>query len=50
MIRWILPLLAVAFLVGSVVLAAQGRFGVAIAISVVAACCLQLDRMRGRLG
>ncbi len=44
----ILPLLAVALLIGSVVLASQGRFGIAVAIGIFAAGALQIDRMRGR--
>jgi hypothetical protein len=44
----ILPLLAVALLIGSVVIASQGRFGIAVAIGIFAACALQIDRMRGR--
>jgi uncharacterized membrane protein YjjP (DUF1212 family) len=47
-VRWILPLFAVAMLVGAVALAFQGRFGVALAISVFAGCCMQIDRMRAR--
>ena len=49
MLQWILPAFAVALLLGAVALAVDGRFGVALAISVVAGCCLQLDRLRSRL-
>jgi hypothetical protein len=44
----IIPLLAVALLAGAVALAAQGRFGIAMAIGIFAAGALQIDRMRGR--
>jgi uncharacterized membrane protein len=47
--QWMLPLLAVAMLAGAVAMAFQGRFGVALAISVFAGCCLQIDRLRSRL-
>jgi hypothetical protein len=47
--RWILPFSAIALLVWAVDLALRGRFGVALAISVFAACCLQIERMRARL-
>jgi uncharacterized membrane protein len=43
----ILPLIAVAMLAGAVWMASQGRFGVAVAIGIFAACALQIDRMRG---
>jgi len=49
MLQWILPAFAVALLLGAVALAFDGRFGVALAISIVAGCCLQLDRLRSRL-
>jgi hypothetical protein len=48
-VRWIPALLAVALLIWSVVLAAQGRFGIALAIGIFSACALQIDRMRSRL-
>jgi hypothetical protein len=48
-VRWIPALLAVALLIWAVVLAAQGRFGIALAISIFAACAFQIDRMRSRL-
>ena len=47
--RWILPFSAVAMLAWAVDLAFRGRFGVALAISVFAACCIQIERLRSRL-
>ena len=44
----IVPILAVALLVGAVVMASQGRFGIAVAIGIFAAGALQIDRMHGR--
>jgi hypothetical protein len=45
----ILPLLAVALLIAAVVMASQGRFGIALAIGIFAACAFQIDRARGRV-
>jgi hypothetical protein len=49
MLRWLIPALGVSVLVWAVVLAFQGRFAVAFAIGVFAACCFQIDRLRQRL-
>lgn len=49
MLRWLIPLAGSAVLVWAVVLAVQGRFAVAFAIGVFAACCLQLDKLQRRL-
>ena len=49
MLRWLIPLAGVAVLVWAVVLAVQGRFAVAFAIGVFAACCFQLDKLRRHL-
>ena len=49
MLRWIIPALGVAVLMWAVVLAFQGRFAVAFAIGIFAACCFQIDRLRQRL-
>jgi hypothetical protein len=49
MLRWVIPGLGAAVLVWAVVLAFQGRFAVAFAIGVFAACCFQLDRLRQRM-
>jgi hypothetical protein len=49
MLRWLIPVLGAGVLVWAVVLAFQGRFAVAFAIGVFAACCFQLDRLRQQL-
>jgi hypothetical protein len=48
MLRWLIPAVGVGVLVWAVALAVQGRFAVAFAIGVFAACCFQLDRLRDR--
>jgi hypothetical protein len=49
MLRWIIPGIGVAVLVWAVALAFQGRFAVAFAIGVFAACCFQIEKLRSRL-
>jgi hypothetical protein len=43
----ILPILAVGLLIYALVLASQGRFGIALAIGIFAAGALRIDRLRG---
>jgi hypothetical protein len=49
LLSWIVPALGAAVLVWAVYLAFQGRFAVAFAIGVFAACCFQIERLRRRL-
>ena len=49
MLSWLIPALGAGVLAWAVVLAFQGRFAVAFAIGIFAACCFQLDRLRDRM-